>query len=461
MTEARVARVEITIIGGGLAGCEAAWQAARLGHRAVVREMKPEKYSPAHSIPTLAELVCSNSLKATGLDTSSGLLKEEMRLLDSLVVRAAEATAVPAGSALAVDRRAFSEFITDELARAGVEVRSGEVTELPAGRPLIVATGPLTSDAFAENLLAALGSKRLFFYDAVAPIVYRDSIDMTRAFMASRYGRGGDDYINCPLDHDGYESFVENLLAADTVREKGFERIPCFEGCMPIEELAGRGPMTLAFGPMKPVGLTDPATGARPFAVAQLRRENLAGTLYNMVGFQTRLSYPEQKRVFRMIPGLEGAEFARLGKIHRNTYLDSPGLIERTLALVRDPALFFAGQITGVEGYCESSVTGILAGINAVRVALGLEPSAPPPSTMTGALVEYISTEAPGGSGRAAGFQPMNANFGLLPPLDPASEEALKGARGREKRKARKRLLSERAVADLVQWRKDSLATLL
>lgn len=442
--------IKVTIIGGGLAGAEAAWQAARLGARAVIYEMKPARYSPAHRLSTLAELVCSNSLKATALENSSGLLKEEMRRLGSIVMLAAQATKVPAGGALAVDREGFSAFITNELERVGVEIIREEVSELPTERPIIVATGPLTSDAFSESLASLTGSERLFFYDAVAPIVYRDSVDMSVAFRASRYGKGGDDYINCPMDRDRYERFVENLLKADTIVEKEFERIPYFEGCMPVEELARRGFMTLAFGPMKPVGLVDPATGRRPYAVVQLRRDNSEGTLYNMVGFQTRLSYPEQKRVFRMIPGLERAEFARLGKIHRNTYIESPRLLTGALALRTDAGVFFAGQITGVEGYCESAMMGIIAGINAVRTALGEDPVAPPRTTMTGALLSYISN--PG----MKDFQPMNSNFGLLPDLPP---ETLNGVRGREKSKLKKKLLSERALKDFKQWMDDCLAT--
>lgn len=442
MTEKR-----ITVIGGGLAGCEAAWQATKAGLAVTVHEMKPERFSPAHKLAGLAELVCSNSLKATGEATSSGLLKEEMRLMGSLVVRAAEATRVPAGGTLAVDREGFSRFITEELEGAGVEVVRKEVTEVPEDRPLVIATGPLTSDAFAERVMELVGAERLFFYDAVAPIVYRDSIDMETCFMASRYDKGGADYINCPLTREEYERFMEMLLAADTIEGREFDKVTYFEGCMPIEELARRGRDTPAYGPMKPVGLTDPRTGRRPHAVVQLRRDNAEGTLYNMVGFQTRLSYGEQKRVFRAIPGLENAEFARLGKIHRNTYISSPGVLTPALEMERSEGVFFAGQITGVEGYCESSMTGIIAGMNAARRLAGLPAAAPPPTTMSGALLGYVS-----GGGAGGDFQPMNANFGLIPELP---EGATRGVRRRERKALRKKLMAERAFEDLKRWLDD------
>ncbi|GMR04263.1 MAG: methylenetetrahydrofolate--tRNA-(uracil(54)-C(5))-methyltransferase (FADH(2)-oxidizing) TrmFO [Thermodesulfobacteriota bacterium] len=399
----------VTIIGGGLAGSEAAFYAAKNGLKTVVYEMKPEKFSPAHTLSTLGELVCSNSLKSEGRENASGLLKEEMRLLGSIILEAADATRVPAGNSLAVDRGAFSSFITGRLEEMGVEIIRQDVSELPGDRPLVIATGPLTTGGLAARLQALIGKKNLFFYDAVSPVVYGDSIDMDRAFFGSRYNKGGDDYINCPLNEDEYGVFVKELLGARAVLPHDFESTPLFEGCMPIEAMAGRGPKTLMFGPLRPVGLIDPRTGKRPFAVVQLRMENSAGTLYNMVGFQTKLAFSEQARVFRMIPALENAEFARYGKLHRNTYMDSPGVISRTLQLRKERGLFFAGQITGVEGYCESAVAGIVAGMNAVRFCRGREPVAPPPSTMTGALLEHISTSTGGA------FQPMNANFGLLP----------------------------------------------
>ena len=414
---------KITIIGGGLAGCEAAWQVARAGGRAAILEMKPVKHSPAHTMDALAELVCSNSLKSESLENASGILKEEMAALGSLVVKAALSSRVPAGGTLAVDRTAFSAFITSALIDAGVEVISGEVAELPEARPLVIASGPLTSDALAASIQALIGAKSLNFYDAVAPIVYKESIDMESAFSASRYGKGGDDYINCPMTKEEYEAFYGELVKADTARAREFEEMKSFEACMPIEVMAQRGPQTLLFGPMKPVGLTDPRTGKRPFAVVQLRRENREDTLYNIVGFQTRLTFAEQKRIFQMIPALKGAEFARLGKLHRNSYIDSPRLLTEFQQLRKEPSIFFAGQLTGVEGYCESAASGILAGLNALRMARGKTPVCPPEETVMGALMRHISAaEGP--------FTPMNANMGLLPP------EKGKDRRVRQSRKA-------------------------
>lgn len=400
---------DVTIIGGGLAGCEAAWQVVKRGGRAIIFEMKPLRFSEAHTADTLAELVCSNSLKSLSLDNAAGLLKEEMRLLGSIVIEAGIYTSVPAGSTLAVDRAAFSAYITEALIEAGVEIIREEAANVAQGRPLVIATGPLTSDAFAAAIAGLVGKDALYFHDAVAPIVYRDSIDMTRAFFASRYNKGDADYINCPLSEVEYERFYAELTVADQVNGRGFDDLRHFEGCMPIEVMAKRGPKTLLFGPMRPVGLVDPLTGRRPFAVVQLRKENLEGTLYNIVGFQTRLRYPEQKRVIRLIPGLANAEFARLGKMHRNSYIDSPELLTSTQQLRRDPGILFAGQITGVEGYCESAVSGILAGINAFRLSRGLAAVTPPPETITGALMAHIS------GSRVRPFQPMNANMGLLP----------------------------------------------
>ncbi|MBI5642523.1 MAG: methylenetetrahydrofolate--tRNA-(uracil(54)-C(5))-methyltransferase (FADH(2)-oxidizing) TrmFO [Deltaproteobacteria bacterium] len=428
----------ITIIGGGLAGCEAAYQVAKRGGKAVIHEMKPLRFSPAHSLSTLSELVCSNSLKSESLENASGLLKEEMRLLDSIVIKAAEATRVPAGKTLAVDRTAFSNHITDTLEAMGVEIKRGEVTDMPPARPLIIATGPLTSDAFAESIAGIIGSASLHFFDAVAPIVYRDSIDMDKAFKASRYGKGGDDYINCPFTEEEYNRFLSQLMEADKVRAHEFEDASYFERCMPIEVMAGRGPKTLLFGPMRPVGLKDPRTGERPFAVLQLRRENMEDTLYNMVGFQTRLTFPAQKKVFRLIPGLENAEFARLGKLHRNSFIDSPWCLLNTLQFKKDANILFAGQITGVEGYNESAVSGLIAGINAFKLAIGEEPLSPPEATMTGALFKYITNAK-------TGFQPMNANMGLLPEIA-----------GKDRREQQVR----RALGELKAWRDEVLATM-
>jgi len=402
-------KAQITIVGGGLAGCEAAWQAVKRGVGATIYEMRPSRRSDAHTTDGLAELVCSNSLKSLSLDNAAGLLKAEMRAMGSLVMEAAAATSVPAGKTLAVDRVAFSAYVEAALARAGVKVIRGEITDIPLARPLIVATGPLTSDAFAGAIAGLVGKGALFFYDAVAPIVYAESIDMTRAFFASRYGKGEADYINCPLTAAEYERFYAELTAADEVVAREFDDITHFEGCMPIEAMAKRGPKTLLFGPMRPVGLVDPATGRRPFAVAQLRKEDSAGALYNIVGFQTRLRYPEQKRVLRLIPALANAEFARLGKMHRNSYIESPALLTSTQQARAEPAVFFAGQITGVEGYCESALSGILAGINAARLCAGLPVVTPPLETLSGALMAHIS------SSPTRPFQPMNANMGLLP----------------------------------------------
>ncbi len=418
--------------------------AARSGLGVVIHEMKPERFSPAHTMASLGELVCSNSLKSEDMENASGLLKEEMRLLGSLVVSAAEATRVPAGKALAVDRAAFSVFITDRLKDMGVEIIRGEVSELPGERPLVVATGPLTSEPLAVRIQELIGKKNLFFYDAVSPVIYTGSIDMQNAFFGSRYGRGGDDYINCPLNKEEYESFVKELAGAGCSAPHEFEAAHLFEGCMPIESMAERGPKTLMFGPLRPVGLTDPKTGKRPFAVIQLRRENTTGTLYNMVGFQTKLTFSEQARVFRLIPALKAARFARHGKVHRNTYIDSPGVISTALELEKEKGVFFAGQITGVEGYCESSASGIVAGINAVRFCRGLGPAAPPPSTMTGALLQYISAE------RKGVLEPMNANFGLLP------VNGLEAAGKRKRRHAQ----TESALSAMEKWRNEILETL-
>lgn len=427
----------ITIIGGGLAGCEAAWQAVKRGAHVRLFEMKPKRFSPAHTLSTLSELVCSNSLKSEGLENASGLLKAEMGMLGSLVLNAAHATKVPAGKTLAVDREAFSAYITDALAGMGVEIIREEVTQIPEDRPLIIATGPLTSDAFAEAVQRLIGSGRLYFYDAVAPIVYGETINMEKAFMASRYNKGGGDYVNCPMDREEYERFVEELLKADMVTAREFEEMRCFEACMPVEEMARRGPKTLMFGPMRPVGLYDPSTGKRPYAAVQLRRENLEGTLYNMVGFQTRLTFHEQKRVFSLIPGLEGAGFARYGKLHRNSYIDSPRLLLNTQQMKSAPSIYFAGQMTGVEGYCESALSGILAGINAFNSLSGRGQVCPPATSLSGSLLSYISDAS------RTSFQPMNANMGLLPPAGT--------------KKNRRETQVKRALDDFRQWVNESL----
>ncbi len=403
---------KVIVIGAGLAGSEAAWQIAAAGVDVELYEMRPKVMGPAHHGGLFAELVCSNSLRAAALENAVGLLKEEMRALDSLIMRAADACRVPAGGALAVDRDAFSAFVTRSLAEhPRVRVITEEVTALPAGRPLVVASGPLTSPALADAIAALTGEEYLYFYDAAAPLVSGDSLDMDVIFRASRYGKGDDDYLNCPMSKEEYEAFWQALTTAETAPVKEFEKTIFFEGCMPVEAMAARGVDTLRFGPLKPVGLKDPRTGTLPYAVVQLRQDNAAATLYNMVGFQTHLKWPEQERVFRMIPGLARAEFVRFGVMHRNTYLNSPRILAPTMAMRTEPALFFAGQITGVEGYVESAAAGLMAGVNAARLAKGEEPVVFPPATAHGALARYITTADP------ANFQPMNVNFGLLPPL--------------------------------------------
>jgi methylenetetrahydrofolate--tRNA-(uracil-5-)-methyltransferase len=426
----------VLVIGAGLAGCEAAWQIAKRGGSVALFEMKPHAYSPAHRSPYLAEIVCSNSFKSESLVNGPGVLKEEMSRLDSLILRTARETRVPAGGSLAVDREAFSQQVTQTLeGLENMEIVRKEVAVLSPEETTVVATGPLTSEVLSREIQRLTGDHRLFFYDAISPIVTSDSIDFEKGFKASRYEKGGKDYINLPLDEETYERFVDALNRAEKVSFRDFERNYFFEGCLPVEELAARGKGTLAFGPLKPVGLVDPRTGKRPFAVVQLRQEDRFETLYNLVGFQTRLKHEEQKRVFRMIPGLEKAEFVRLGSIHRNTFIDSPRLLEESLQLKGHPRLFFAGQMTGVEGYLESAAMGLLAGINALRVARGTDPVVPSPTTAIGALVHYITHS------RASPFQPMNINFGLFPPL--AGK-----ARGREKRE----LLAKRALKDLETW---------
>ena len=429
----------VAVIGAGLAGCEAAWQIARRGGSVRLFEMKPHAYSPAHHSPYLAEIVCSNSFKSESLTNGPGVLKEEMSRLDSLILRTARETRVPAGGSLAVDREAFSQQVTRTLEELKhVEVVRKEVATLSREEMTILATGPLTSEALSREIQQLSGDHRLFFYDAISPIVTSDSVDFEKAFKASRYQKGGKDYLNLPMDEETYDRFVDALNRAEKVSFHDFERRYFFEGCLPVEELAARGKDTLAFGPLKPVGLVDPRTGLRPFAVVQLRQEDRFETLYNLVGFQTRLKHEEQKRVFRMIPGLEKAEFVRLGSIHRNTFIDSPRLLRESLQLKGHPHLFFAGQITGVEGYLESAAMGLLAGINALRVIRGTPPVFPPPTTAIGALVHYITHS------QASPFQPMNINFGLFPPLSGK-------ARGREKRE----LLAKRALKELEEWIRD------
>jgi len=432
----------IHVIGGGLAGSEAAWQAARHGVPAVLHEMRPGRQTDAHKTGKFAELVCSNSLRSDDAENNAvGLLHEEMRRCGSLVMRAADAARVPAGSALAVDRDGFADAITRALeSEPLVSIERGEVAGLPPEDwdSVIVATGPLTSPALAEAVKALTGEDALAFFDAIAPIVHRESIDFEVAWFQSRYDKGGGaDYINCPLDKAQYEAFVGALLAGEKTAFHDWEKsTPYFEGCLPVEVMAERGLETLRFGPMKPVGLTDPRTGKRPYAVVQLRQDNALATLFNMVGFQTKLKYGEQVRVFRMIPGLERAEFARLGGLHRNTFLNSPKLLDSRLRLKAMARLRFAGQITGVEGYVESAAIGLIAGRFAATERLGTGLGAPPPTTALGALLAHIS-----GGADAATFQPMNVNFGLFPPLDAPA-----------KGKDRKRLLAARALRDLDSW---------
>lgn len=445
---------EVVVIGGGLAGSDAAWSAAREGARVALFEMRPVRNTPAHKTGSLGELVCSNSLKSNLPHTAAGMLKQEMRMLGSLVAAAGDRSAIPGGGALSVDRDLFSAGITRAIeSHPRIALIREELAEIPDGVPVVVATGPLTSEALAARIQRITGREELYFYDAASPVILAESIDRSIAFEASRYGKGEEEhgrggYLNCPLNKEEYLAFREAVLAAELVPLKEFEPLKLFEGCLPIEELARRGERTMAFGPMKPVGLTDPRTGRRPYAVVQLRQENAAATLYSMVAFQTRLKWGDQQRVFRMIPGLEEAEFVRLGVMHRNTYLHSPELLDPTMRLRPEAAeragrrapLFFAGCITGVEGYTESAATGILAGLNAARAARGLEPVELPRETMLGALTGYIAR------GPADNFQPMNANLGLLPPL----EEAIRDKRLRhETAIARGLAAMERLARDL------------
>ncbi|HNU93202.1 MAG TPA: methylenetetrahydrofolate--tRNA-(uracil(54)-C(5))-methyltransferase (FADH(2)-oxidizing) TrmFO [Bacillota bacterium] len=437
---------EITVIGAGLAGSEAAWQAARLRVRVRLVEMRPAVNTPAHSTSSFAELVCSNSLGSDREGTASGLLKEELRALGSVIMRCADAARVPAGQALAVDRALFGARVTEEVESApGIEIVREEARRIPDEGIVIIATGPLTSPALAADIARFLGDEHLHFFDAAAPIVDGASIDFAVAFWASRYDRGDADYVNCPMDEAEYDSFWQALVSAEVAQMHEFESVRLFEGCMPIEEMARRGRDTLRFGPMKPVGLVDPRTGKRPYAAVQLRRENAPGSMFNIVGFQTRLTRPEQRRVFRMIPGLASAEFMRYGMMHRNTYINGPAHLAPTFALKSAPRVFFAGQITGVEGYLESTASGLAAGINAARMAQGAEPVIFPSQTAIGALCMYVSAPA------AGEYQPMGINFGLLP--------APTGAARRADRRALQIGKARAALAELMEehlhWRSE------
>jgi len=435
----------IAVIGGGLAGSEAAWQLAQRGHDVQLFEMRPAKSTGAHVSHRLAELVCSNSLGSKLPDRATGILQNEVKMLGSLLMDCARRAAVPAGGALAVDRNAFAELVTSRIAgRPNIEVRREEVTELPLDAPAIVATGPLTSPALAEDIGKLTGEQYLYFYDAISPIARADSIDMGRAFHGNRYGRGdGDsgDYINCPLEKDEYYQFVRALKTAETIELRDFEREDpnFFEGCVPIEELAKRGDDTLAFGPMRPVGLTNPHTGRRPYAVVQLRKDDIAGSLYNVVGFQTNIRWGQQKEILRLIPGLEAAEFIRLGQMHRNTFLNAPALLEGTMRFRGRAQLYFAGQITGVEGYVGNIATGLLAALNLSRQLNGLAEWIPPADTMLGALCYYVTHTEP------KRFQPMKANLGIMPPL----------ATQIRNKAARRAAYAERARSSMVQSLQD------
>ena len=431
-------QTKIHVLGAGLAGCEVAWQAAQRGVKVQLFEMKPHKMTPAHHSNGFAELVCSNSLRSDCTSNAVGLLKEEMRRFDSLIMQAADATRVPAGSALAVDRTKFSEYITDRIRNhPNIEVVEAEVSSLEEDVVTVIATGPLTSDAMAQYIKNDLGCGNLHFFDAAAPIVDFATINMDVAFFASRYDKGDADYINCPMNREQYDAFWQALTTAEEAQLKEFDKesqknVKVFEGCMPVEVMARRGYETLCYGPLKPVGLIDPRVGEESYAVVQLRKENREGTMFNLVGFQTHLTFPEQRRVFRMIPGLENAEFLRYGVMHRNTYLNSPGMLDNTYAMVERPNVVFAGQMTGVEGYVESAGSGLLAGINAANRALGKDKLALPAETMLGAMADYVSR------GGAGDFAPMNANFGIVTPL---------GYRVKGGKVAKNEKLAERALA--------------
>lgn len=433
---------KVIIIGAGLAGSEAAWQIAQRGIDVDLYEMRPKVSTPAHHTENFAELVCSNSLRGAGLENAVGLLKEEMRQMDSLIMEAADANRVPAGGALAVDREGFSKYITEKIINhPRINIINEEVKQIiETDSPMIIASGPLTSDLLSKEIAKLTGQEYLYFYDAAAPIVVYESLNMNRAYKASRYGKGDADYINCPMNKEEYELFWNELVNAEKTATKDFEKAIFFEGCMPVEEMASRGIDTLRYGPLKPVGLEHPVTGEKPYAVVQLRQDNYAASLYNIVGFQTHLKWPEQKRVFGLIPGLDTAEFVRYGVMHRNTFINSPMVLSPTLQLKSNAKIFFAGQMTGVEGYIESASGGLIAGINAARLVEEKEPVVFPEDTAHGALCHYI-TQA-----ESKKFQPMNVNFGLLPPL---------GERIRDK-KEKNRTIAMRALASLQKF-KDSL----
>ncbi|MDH5673522.1 MAG: methylenetetrahydrofolate--tRNA-(uracil(54)-C(5))-methyltransferase (FADH(2)-oxidizing) TrmFO [Myxococcales bacterium] len=432
---------DVTVVGGGLAGSECAFQLAERGLWVRLIEQKPQARSAAHFSDGLAELVCSNSLRAAAIGNAVGLLKEEMRRCGSLILACAEATAVPAGGALAVDRAHFSAAVTARIdGHERIERVAGVLDAIPDSGPVVLATGPMTAPALAADLARCIGAEHLAYYDSIAPIVIAESIDHGRVFAASRYDKGdGDDYLNCPLSEPEYRAFVAALIEADTIEGHACEPMRFFEGCLPIEEMAARGPDTLAYGPMKPVGLYDPATGRRPFAVVQLRREDAAGTAYNLVGFQTRLRQPEQRRVFAMIPGLESARYERFGSVHRNTFVDAPQVLDDMLALRARPDVYLAGQITGVEGYVESAACGLVVGLRLAAKLQGGELSAPPETTALGALMGHLRRPR-------EDFQPSNVVFSMFPPI-----EGLRG--GRRGRRARREALAERALSDLEAWR--------
>ncbi len=435
----------VKIIGGGLAGSEAAYQASKLGVRVVLFEMRPEVHSPAHNSGDLAELVCSNSLKSDSLDNASGILKEEMRRLGSLIIEAADNTRVPAGKALAVDRLKFSDYITEKIEKNPLievikkEIESVQSIKSELGGPLIISSGPLTSPSLSESIRELTDSEHLYFYDAISPIIDAESIDYDVVFRASRYDNGQDsegDYLNCPLNKEQYYRLTQELEGAEKIETRDFEKGIYFESCLPVEVIVERGKDTLRFGPARPVGIIDPKTGQSPFAVVQLRAENSGFTMYNMVGFQTKLKYPEQRRVFRMIPGLEHAEFLRYGSVHRNTYIHSPSLLRPTLQMKNDDSIYFAGQIVGVEGYTESTAMGLIAGINAARSVLGLDSITIPPESSIGSLLTYITDES------VKQFQPMNINFGLFPPIGKRVPKNIK-----------KKLIAERALSQIAAIR--------
>jgi methylenetetrahydrofolate--tRNA-(uracil-5-)-methyltransferase len=437
----------VTVIGAGLAGCEAAWQLARHGVPVYLHEMKPSEFSPAHHQPGYAELVCSNSLGSGRIENAAGLLKEEMRRLGSLIIACADLAALPAGGALAVDRELFSRLVTEKIQNESlISVKTGRVESIPRDNIVIVATGPLTDGNLYRDIEQVLGQEMLFFHDAAAPIVFADSVNMDVAFRQSRYGHGGADYLNCPMNRNEYETFQKELVEAKRADLPDFEPETLFEGCMPIESMARRGPDTIRFGPLKPVGLVDPRTGHRPYACVQLRQDDRAASLYNMVGFQTRLLFEEQKRVFRLIPGLEQTEFARLGVMHRNSFICSPRLLNPGYSVRSRPSLYFAGQISGVEGYVESASSGLLAGIQAAAQARGLGMAErlemlPSSGTITGALARYVADP------RITAFQPMNANFGIV--AAPETADAEKAGSGRASRESRRQAIIEYSLNEI------------